>query len=291
MYYIFYKFSKKNILFTMIKKIIHLADIHIPNDLKERPYADMLKLCLAEILNEVKAFEKDEIRIVLAGDIFHNKIKTTNEAKSLFHEMLNYLNAIGKTIIIAGNHDMLENNQDKLDSISPTFDIKGVYPNIIYVDKKLNYKSGFIVDDNVIWVLYSMFDKYNSPEIGNLRKEYPKHKIIGLFHGEVTGAKTDTGRIFENGIDTKIFENCDYVMAGHIHKYQTIKKNGVPIVYAGSLFQQDSGENTTGHGFVVWDILNDKYSLHEVRNNHRFYKFKITSYEDVKNDVEKLINL
>ena len=95
----------------------------------------------------------------------------------------------------------------------------------------------------------------------------------------------------ENGIDTNVFKECDCVMAGHIHKFQEIKKNGVPIVYAGSLFQQDSGENTTGHGFVIWDIEKNKYTFHEVTNNYKIYKFKISSYDDIKEDNEKLINL
>lgn len=95
----------------------------------------------------------------------------------------------------------------------------------------------------------------------------------------------------ENGIDTNVFKECDCVMAGHIHKFQEIKKNGVPIVYAGSMFQQNTGENTTGHGFLIWDLEKNKYKLHEVSNKYKMYKFKITSYEDVSNDTEKLLNL
>ena len=275
----------------MVKVIFHIADLHIPNDIKNRPYMDMIKQCLAELLKEAKKYKKEEIRIVLAGDIFHNKIKTTNEAKEMFHETLNYLNAIGTTIIIAGNHDMLENNHNRVDSISPTFDIKDVYPNIIYADKKLNYKSGYIKDDNIIWALYSIYDKFSKPNIDDLKEKYPDCRIIGLYHGDVAGAVTEVGRMCENGIDTNLFKSCDCVMAGHIHKHQLIKKNGVPIVYSGSVFQQNSGENTTGHGFVIWDIEKMKYKLHEVKNNYKTYKFKITSYEDVKEDVEKLLNL
>ena len=275
----------------MIKTIFHLSDLHIPNEEKNRPYMEMLKQALAELLKETKKYNKDEYRIVLAGDIFHNKIKTTNEAKKIFHETLNYLNAIGKTIIIAGNHDMLENNHDRVDSISPTFDIKDVYPNITYADKALNYKSGYIKDDNVIWAVYSMYDKFAKPNIDGLKEQYQDVKTIGLYHGDMAGAVTDTGRMSENGIDTNVFKECDCVMAGHIHKFQEIKKNGVPIVYAGSLFQQDSGENTTGHGFVIWDIEKNKYTFHEVTNNYKIYKFKISSYDDIKEDNEKLINL
>ena len=275
----------------MIKTIFHIADLHIPNNEEKRPYMDMIKQALAELLKETKKYNKDEIRIVIAGDIFHNKIKTSNEAKKMFHETLNYLNAIAKTIIIAGNHDMLENNHNRIDSISPTFDIKDVYPNITYADKVLNYESGYIVDDNVIWALYSMYDKFAKPNIDGLREKYPNCKIIGLYHGDIAGSVTDTGRISENGIDTNVFKECDFVLAGHIHKYQEIKKNGVPIVYAGSIFQQDSGENTTRHGFLIWDVENNKHKLHEVTNKYKIYKFKIKTYDDVKEDVEKLLNL
>lgn len=275
----------------MIKKVFHIADLHIPNTEDNRPYMDMIKQALAELLKETKKCKKDEFRIVIAGDIFHNKIKTTNEAKTIFHETLNFLNAMGKTIIIAGNHDMLENNHDRIDSISPTFDIKGVYPNITYADKVLKYKSGYIKDDNVIWALYSMYDKFAKPNIDGLREQNPDCKIIGLYHGDIVGAVTDAGRMSENGIDTNVFKECDCVMAGHIHKFQEIKKNGVPIVYAGSLFQQNGGENTTGHGFLIWDLETNKYEHHEVTNNYKTYRFKITSYDDVKEDIEKLLNL
>ena len=275
----------------MIKKVFHISDIHIPNSEEIKPFSEMITQFLAELYNEVKDLDRDEFRIIITGDIFDQKIRTSNEAKEIFHTMLNFLNAIGTTIIIAGNHDMLENNKDRKDSISPTFAIKNVYENITYLDKELNYLSGIIEDDNIIWVLYSMFDKFKQPDITFIRDKYPHHKIIGLFHGDVAGAVTDLGRQMENGVDTNIFKDCDCVMAGHIHKHQQIKKNGVPIVYSGSLFQKDSGENITGHGFVIWDIDTLSYTLHEVKNNNRILKFQITDYEDIANNNERLLNL
>ena len=140
----------------MVKKIIHIADIHIPNEQKSKPFAKLLKQMVADIVKEIEGLDPSEVRIVIAGDIFHHKIKATNEAQSMFHELLNLLNIICKTIIIAGNHDMLENNTDRVDSISPTFEIRNVYPNVVFLDKVLDYKSGYIVDDNIIWILYSI---------------------------------------------------------------------------------------------------------------------------------------
>lgn len=275
----------------MVKKIIHIADIHIPNEQKHKPFEQLIKRLVADIVKEIQDDDKSEIRIVISGDIFHHKIKVTNEAQSMFHELLNLLNIVGKTIIIAGNHDMLENNTDRKDSISPTFEIRNVYPNIIFADKELDYKSGYIVDDNITWVLYSMFDKFAKPYIEQVKKDYPNNKIIGLYHGDVVGAVTDTGHMSADGIDTNLFKECDCVMAGHIHKYQTIKKNGVPIVYAGSAFQHNAGENVSGHGFVVWNIETLKYKLHEVYNPYSIYRFEVNDYADIDNDAEILLNL
>lgn len=275
----------------MIKKIFQVSDIHIPNVQTEKPYNDMLKRFCAELYQEIKKHNKDEVRIVLCGDIFHLKIKASNEASAMFHNMLNYLNEMCKVIIIAGNHDMIESNKDRMDSITPTFGINGAYPNVTFLDMSLGYKSGYMVDDNVIWALYSMFDGFTTPNIEGLKEQYTDSTIVGLFHGDIPGAVTDTGRMSEDGIDVKQFKDCDCVMAGHIHKYQTVKKNGIPIVYAGSLFQQHSDENISGHGFVEWNVPTLKYKFHEVTNNYRTYKFKISSYEDVSEDIEKLINL
>lgn len=274
----------------MISKIIQLADIHIPNSCEQRPYDEMLKSFLKQLYNnEIKDQNPDEIRIVLCGDTFKNKIKATNEAKAMFHMLLNYLNEMCRTYIFAGNHDMLENNHDRMDSINPTFEIEGVYDNIVYLDKYLDFKSGYVEDDNVVFALYSMHDNFAPTNVEH--SMYPEHKIVGLYHGDVKGAVTDVGRMTPDGIDTSLFSECDCVMAGHIHKFQELKKDGVPIVYAGSVFQQDESENTTGHGYVVWDMETMTYKHVEVENDYRIYKFKIDDYDAFNNDVEDLINL
>ena len=115
----------------------------------------MLESFLRQLYNnEIKDQNTDEIRIVLCGDIFRGKIKATNEAKAMFHMMLNYLNEMCRTYVVAGNHDMLENNHDRMDSINPTFEIENVYENAIYLDKYLDFKSGYVEDDtNIIFNL------------------------------------------------------------------------------------------------------------------------------------------
>lgn len=273
----------------MITKIIQIADLHIPNNEEKRPYNEILMSFLKQLYkNEIEGTDADSTRIVICGDIFENKIRTTNEARMTFHTLLNYCNEFCPTIIIAGNHDMLENNHDRVDSLAPTFEIEGVYDNVHYLDKELNYKSGYVEDDNVIWNLFSMHDNFAPTNLEH--SQYPDKKIIGLYHGEIVGAMTDTGKLSDCGLNTDTFKECDCVMAGHIHRHQEIKKNGVPIVYASSLFQHDAGENTTGHGYCVWNINDMTYRHIDFDCTHKIYKFKIKDYDDISNDKEDLIN-
>lgn len=276
---------------TDIKKIIHIADVHIPNVEEDKPYSQMIENFIFDCCKIVADCNKDEVRIVLAGDIFDFKNKVSPEANSIYFKLLNYLNTIATTIIIAGNHDMLENNKQRKDALSPIFEVEGAYKNIQYADKILNYKSGYIVDNNIIWALYSIWERYQRPNIEEIKEKYPNHKIFGLFHGEIPGARTDIGKMSDKGIDVNSFIGCDAVLCGHIHKRQEIRKNGIPMVYAGSLFQKDAGENVTGHGFVEWNVEDLTYKVHDVENDYSIYKFKISSYEDVEDDVERLVNL
>ena len=273
----------------MIKKIIHIADLHIPNDCSQRPYYEMLVSFMKKLYaNEIHNSNPSETRIVIVGDIFHNKIRASNEARSMFHSTLNYLNGFCKTYIVAGNHDMLENNRDRTDSLAPTFAIEKVYPNVVYLDRELGYKSGCVVDDNVVFALYSMHDSFAAPDLS--KDEYKGKRIVGLYHGDVVGAVTDVGRACPDGIDTRQFSACDCVMAGHIHKFQEIERDGTRIVYAGSTFQQDAGENISGHGYVTWNMEDMSYTHTDVENDYRIFKFKIGAYDAFDNDMEKLVN-
>lgn len=278
-----------------ITKIIAFADVHIPlyNGLQE--LKDILTTFIKQCTEIVEKEGKDNVRIVCCGDLLHNKITQSNESLLLAYWFLSELGKIAKTIVIAGNHDMLMNNIDRVDSITPVFEISKM-KNVIYLDKQFKYKSDCLKDDNVVWCLYSSFEGFNPPDIQAAKTKYGDDKTyVGLIHGDVNGAVTATAHVTENGIDPNVFENCDFVIAGHIHKKQEIKKNGVKIVYCSSINQKNFGESITEHGFVLWDI-SDKddytYEYIDVPNpDGGYYKFVINSIDDINNDMEELINL
>ena len=273
----------------MIEKIIHLADVHIPNTEDEKPFSSMLDKAIGKIRESGIGTDPQNVRIVVAGDIFDFKNKVSPEANNTFFHLLNELSKIGIVLIIAGNHDMLENNKRKMDAITPVFEIENVFDGkVIYVDRYLNYESGILEDDGITWVLYSIWTKYKTPDLTDYLDS--GNKLVGLFHGEIAGAVTDSGKKFESGVDTKGFEGLSAVMCGHVHKRQEILKSGTRFVYSGSLFQKDSGENISGHGFLVWDTDDMSYKPVEVENDYSIFKFRIDSYDDVNNGLETLLN-
>jgi DNA repair exonuclease SbcCD nuclease subunit len=282
-----------------VTKIIACSDIHIPS-LKG---IDELKDTLSVFIDKCKKVVKEEdgpenVRIVVAGDIFHNKLAITNESILCANWFFSELDKICKTFIVIGNHDFLMNNTGRVDSLSPLFEI-GSYNQVYFLDKELDYKSGIYVDDNVAWCLYSSFTGFNTPDI-NVHKESMKgldnapEIYVGVIHGDVNGAITTTNRVTENGLDPGIFDGCDFVIAGHIHKRQEIKKNGVRIVYCSSIRQRDMGESINGHGFVVWDTEDPEdieYKYVDIPNpDGGFYKFVVNDISDIQDDKEELLN-
>ena len=278
----------------MVKKIIACSDIHIRNLKRMDETYDMLQKfinhCEEILVNG--GYERDEVRIVVAGDIFENKITVSNEANLAASWFLNGLSVVCKVIVVAGNHDFLMNNKTRVDSLTPIISIAD-NKEVVYIDNYTEYCSGFYEDDNIVWCLYSSFDDFNRPEIEIAKTQFGKDKTyVGLIHADINGAVSHTNRVTENGLDAGIFEGLDFVIAGHIHKHQEIKKNGVKTVYCGSLIQQSNGEGIYGHGYILWDVDKCDYELIELPNtDYGFYKFTIEKETDIEEDKEILINL
>lgn len=275
----------------MIKKIIACSDIHIRNLKRMDETWDMLGSFINKCreYKESNGFEDDELRIVVAGDLFENKISVSNEANIAASWFLNSLSEICPVIVVCGNHDYLANNKSRVDSITPIVSIAD-NDRVQYIDAMMEYNSGILVDNNVAWCLYSTFDDFNRPDFDS--PEYMILTKVGLIHGDINGAVSDTNRVTEKGLDAGVFEGLDFVIAGHIHKFQEIKKNGVKVVYCSSLIQQNNGESIHGHGYVIWDVDSCEYEFVELENHdYGFYKFRINDIVDIEEDKEVLVNL
>lgn len=270
----------------MVKRICHLADIHIRTFRMHDEYKDVFKNLLTDLKELLSDYKREEIRIVIAGDLVHQKIVISNEQLILGTWFIRKLEEIAPVVIIAGNHDLLENNKDRMDSISPMVQFLG--------DKEVNYfkESKCYMDNNIVWCVYSIFEENDRPDIESAREQFGDDKTyIGLFHAPLINAKTDIGYEIDHGAELDVFEGCDIVMLGDIHKRQAFNHKGIIVAYPSSLIQQNFGENVTKHGFLLWDVETKTFTEHDVENKSPYYQFRIKSLEDIENGSEKITNL
>lgn len=272
-----------------IKKIIACADIHIRNFVRQDEYGSQLTKFIEKCREIASDYNKDEVRIVIAGDILHQKNNISPELITLVSAFIRQLEDIAKVILIAGNHDLLENNTSRKDAISGIFDT-ALFTNAYLLDAELNYSSGYVVDDNVTWCVYSIYTDFMKPDIAKAKLEYPDNKCIGLYHGLILGATLDNGSVSDSGIDGDLFEGCDYVIAGHIHKRQDLFRGHVPISYCGSLIQQTYGETVSQHGFLVIDVQTMQHEYVDIETDYGLYNVELNNIDDVDKDIERFIN-
>ncbi len=201
-----------------VKKILHFADVHIRTFRMHDVYGEVFKQFLKEIRELVKDYKREEVRIVIVGDLVHQKITISNELLTLGTWFLQKLEKVAPLRIVAGNHDFIENNKDRLDSITPMVNLLGGLDIKYYKGESACHE-----DDNIVWCNYSIFDEDKRPNIEQARATYGDDKhYIGLYHAPLIGLKTDIGYEFDHGNDVSIFNGCDAVLCGDIHKRQTL---------------------------------------------------------------------
>lgn len=259
----------------MIKKIIHYSDLHLK--LYKQHGRD--KKILEQAIKQWKDLKPD--RIVFTGDFVHSKNQMTPELINLMSWLMTETAKICKCVYIIGNHDFLENNMDRVDAISPVVDSLN-NDNIVYHKDK-----GCYIDENIMWCVYSLTSHNVRPDIPN---DSDKHKI-GLFHGPITGLKTDIGYEFEDAFSVDRFDGCDVVFAGDIHKRQIFDIPGGKKAYmVGSTTCQNFGESVSNHGYGVYDVENEEYEFFDLDNVQPYLNFRIKDVEDIENNKEILTN-
>lgn len=273
-----------------IKCIIHLADIHIRNFQRLEEYSEQLTKVVDKCKEIASEYDKEEVRILIAGDLVHSKNTISNELMVFASYFLRQLEEIATVIVIAGNHDLIVENQARTDTMTALFDTAD-FQNCKFLDAMLDYKSGCAIDNNVVWCLYSIYEDFLRPTtIEEVKESNPNAKMIGLFHGQVVGSTLNNGYVSDSGLDGDAFEGCDCVMAGHLHKRQVLKRGDTEIVYPGSLIQQTYGETVSQHGFAVWNVEDMSYKFVDIESDYGLYDVEIDNVDDVDKDKERLIN-
>ncbi len=223
-------------------KFAHIADTHIKNLKYHHEYGIVFEK-LYETLRE-----ENVDYIIHCGDIAHTKTQISPEFVEMCTKFFRNLADIAPTYIILGNHDGNLKNSSRQDALTPIADALA-HPRL-----HLLKNSGEVVLDNFAAInVLSVFDEDNWVSPSD-----PDKVNIALYHGSISGVKTDTGFIMTHGEHPiEIFEGHDYAFLGDIHKTnQTLDEDG-RVRYCGSTVQQNHGE-TNDKGYLVWDIKDKK---------------------------------
>jgi len=249
--------------FQKLTKIVHVADTHLRLFRRHTEYKEVF----AQLYEDLKGQTFENSIIAVLGDVLHAKTDLSPEVVSLTGEFLRKLADVAPTFVIAGNHDLNLSNQSRLDALTP------IIENITHPDLYYLKDSGiYTVADTDLAVFSIIGERSEWPRV---RKCKSPNKVV-LCHAPVNDAKTDTGFTITNRhIDVGIFKGYDMVLLGDIHRHQVLQRYDPiqkrPIIaYAGSLIQQNHGENLEGHGWLEWDVPERTFEFHEVYNDYGY---------------------
>ena len=247
-----------------LKKIYHIADVHIRNVKRHNEYRQVFE----KMFEEIRKRGTEDSIIYLAGDIAHAKLELSPELVREISWLFTECSKHCETILITGNHDCNMNNSDRLDVLTPIVEALNL-PNFTYLRDTQVYSI-----DGVDFGVFSIFDdKSNWPKAETLSG----NKKIALFHGPVDNSQTDIGYVVSSRhFTTEMFDGYDLALLGDIHKRQEmISPKGCKVVYAGSLVQQNFGETLDKHGFLVWDLDTLTYEAIDIHNDYGYYTMDI----------------
>jgi len=246
-----------------VYKIAHLADTHIKNLKFHYEYKKVFEQLYETLRKENVDY------IVHCGDIAHTKTQISPEFVELCSDFFSNLAKIAPTYIILGNHDGNLKNSTRQDALSPIVKalnlpdlhlLKNAGETVLEPDLALNVLSVFDEDN---WVAPSDNSRIN----------------IALYHGSVSGVKTDTGWVMTHGDhDIGVFAGHDYALLGDIHKTNQILDAEGRVRYCGSTVQQNHGE-TNDKGFLIWEIEDKnefRVSHHVLLNPKPFVTIELT---------------
>jgi DNA repair exonuclease SbcCD ATPase subunit/DNA repair exonuclease SbcCD nuclease subunit len=249
--------------FPTLKKVIHLADVHIRLLKRHEEYGEVFNI----LFNELSTIDTANTVIVIAGDLVHTKTDMSPELIAVASDFLKRMADIAPTILIAGNHDLNLSNVNRLDALTPLVqNLK--HPNLHYLKNSGVY--------HVADVDFAVLSIVGPREDWPTASQCTAPTKIALFHGPVHNAETDTGfHIDKRSNPVEIFDGFDIALLGDIHRHQIVNANNPIVVYSSSAIQQNHGESLKGHGWCEWDIPSRSFKFHELDNPYGFYTLRL----------------
>jgi len=247
-----------------VTHIYHISDIHIRLHDRIDEYEKVFDTFYTQLEN---CEHPESSIVVITGDIVHNKAHLSPELILCVRNMFESLASLLPTFIIMGNHDVNMTNEQRIDSLTALLDNLEYMNNIYYmkdqgiylyrnlqfvVSSFLNNAKQIVSINDVINRLteYNENNENNTYNVHNVHNKHT-HYTIGLYHGLINNTRTYTHTIESCNVNIKDFDGYDLFLLGDNHLQQFIKPH---IAYSGSMIQQDFGEKSSNHGYILWRL-------------------------------------
>lgn len=284
---------------SQIKQIYHISDIHIHLYKRHDEYQQVFDRMLEYLRGEkarlkIKPETKTDIPIIaiITGDVLHSKSDLSPECIAFAYKLFKDILDIMPLVVLPGNHDLNMNNKDRLDSLTAILCDLPQHAALYHLNC-----TGVTVMNNLVLSHASIFDYYIIPPSEIVARLDPKQAGNGktpftkaiLYHGRVNGVELFNGTKIDGEMNTVTkktitpsnFEGYDIALLGDIHKWQYIDDTHTRA-YAGSLIQQNLGEDLTEHGLLVWDVAGRSCRHVPIQNDYGYVTFRLTAGESTE---------
>jgi DNA repair exonuclease SbcCD ATPase subunit/DNA repair exonuclease SbcCD nuclease subunit len=266
-----------------ITHIIHIADLHVRCGNNESARVEEYEAVFNRFLSDISDLPcvvNGTAVCVIAGDVFETKTRAETAGGIMLFSFINNLQKLIPIVIICGNHDFKQSEPDIPDSVDM---ITTPYKSATEVRVKYLKNTGRYIWGNIGFGLCSVKDTLRVHNTAGVVENLPafpspddfleevKYKVA-LFHGTISQSALPTGRSADTvayGYPLDWFAGYDAVMLGDNHQQQLhTSATGMHWGYPGSLVQQNFGEPLYGHGYILWDVANNKGTPHHVCNDY-----------------------
>ena len=254
----------------MIKKIMHLSDIHIRLQQRHKEYRHVFRNFYKHVVKQ-----RPDI-IVISGDIFHQKVHLSPEAIKVAGEFFTKLSTLAPVHMIIGNHDTIVSQKGRIDSVTAVLNLANLDNIYLYT------KSGLYEVDNIVFGVFDINDDKKWPY--NPDKEDGK-SYVALFHGPINNSVNEVKFSMESKYKLDMFDGYDIAMLGDIHTRQVLQERseGKPQVeYSGSFIQQNFAEDKS-KGYLMWDMETLTSEYFEVESDYGYRTISLS-----KTDVDNI---
>lgn len=264
-----------------------IAIVYTDTHLEKEEHIDLNIGVVNSITRKAAELDEEEIMFCHAGDVFTDRRKITLDENLLpFNDILDSFNKYNITLnVIPGNHDKSSQIRDEsyLDIYkhhpamelhkTPTVTRRGKFlfcflPYYLEKDGTYNKKLESI-----------------SRQLSRLKRE--DDKVILITHVAINGVMNNDGSRVEGNVEFSHFSQFDLVLVGHYHDRQEFKKGGTRIVYIGSAYQRNFGENSDKGFAIIYDDLSVEYV--KTKFPH-YYKESFILPQDYKKMKIKIIH-